>query len=422
MKLLTHTSLFMVTMSMVLFFFCGVSFYFVFKQLSADRLEGELRHEMNLVLQDPQLIMTAVDAEIPFFDRIDMDYVDSIGQSDVQFFDSLLFISNQEAHVPVRYIQFFIRMNSSPVRVRIYMSTISSDDLTERIAGLITIMAILFALGIYMLNRHVFNRTWSGFYNALKKIQLFKAGDPVPNFPDDEIDEFDDLNSELLKMSTRISSDYHNLKGFTSHATHEFQTPLAVIISKADLLMQNENYSEEQYQQLSSIQQYARQLSRMIQALSFLFKIDNQQFAELSKVRISDVISEHMNLVKEQSELRGIKLDINIEDEIEYLMHPDLADVLILNLLRNAMNHNLSDGLLKVQILGNRLVISNTGQNSPLDQNYIFGEFKKGVNSSGLGLGLSIARRIAENYNIELQYKFDNQMHNFSLVFNSSKD
>ena len=185
--------------------------------------------------------------------------------------------------------------------------------------------------------------------------------------------------------------------------------------------MQNENYSEEQYQQLSSIQQYARQLSRMTQALSFLFKIDNQQFAELSNVRISNVLREHMNLVTEQCELRGIELDINIEDEIEYLMHPDLADVLILNLLRNAMNHNLSNGFLRIHTQGNRLVISNAGQNSPLDQNYIFGEFKKGFNSSGLGLGLAIARRIAENYSIELQYKFDNQMHNFALVFNSEK-
>lgn len=417
MKLLTHTSLFMVTMSMILFFSCGVAFYFVFKQYSVNQLEMELRHDMEAVRQDPGLFLAAIDAKIPFFDRLEYSIPEKDFVNQVRFFDSLLFLGPEKAYIPVRYIQFYDWVGDTALEFRIYKSRISSDDLTERIGVLITLMAVLFALGIYILNRHVFSRTWKGFYLALKKAQIFKAGDPVPRFDEDEIDEFEELNETLSKMTARIEKDYLNLKSFTSHATHEFQTPLAVIMSKADLLLQNENYSEEQYKQIQAIQQYARQLSRLTQALSLLFKIDNQQYKEVQEIRVNDLIHKHLDLMKEQCEMRDLQLIVHTESDSVLQMNQDLADILFLNLFRNAVNHNVPGGSVRVQTSENLLQISNPGGSEALDVDRLYKEFEKGKESSGLGLGLAIVLKIVQIYHYEISYRFENQTHIFSLIF-----
>ena len=415
MKLLTHTSLFWITMSMVLFFLYGVSFYFVFRELSTNRLENELIVEKEKVMNSPAQYLDILNSNHSFIDHIIVDTIDIAHDHKLTFFDSLAYNNSTQVIEPVRCIQFETKVDSVSVRFQIHKSTISSDKFTERIVFLFGLIAILYALGLYILNRHVFTRTWKGFYSTLRKLKKFRAGKEVPDFEEDEIDEFEDLNIELRRMIKRISSDYHNLKSFTSHATHELQTPTAVIQSKAELLLQNESLTEQQLSQVNSIVQYTRQLSRTTQALSLLFKIDNQQFTQGKAVCLNDILNKNEEFLKDQCEAKNLDLKLIESAKLSIKIHYDLADVMIGNLLRNAIFHNQDGGSIKIHINSNILVISNTGSDLPLDEKKIFNDFYKGEKSGGLGLGLAIAHKIAIKHDLKLSYIFENNMHQFSL-------
>lgn len=413
---MTQTGLYMVTLSLVLFFASGVGFYFVFKTLTTKSLDKELDKNRQEVLSRFDVILGSGSEQLVFFNKIDIVPVDEIPENNVSFYDSIMPFDASEVE-PVRFIRFYASSGNENYEIKIYKSKISSDDLTVRITGLITLLALFFTLGILLLNRFGFRSTWKGFWTSLEKVQAFKAGDHPPAFESTEIDEFEALNHELLKMTGRISRDYHKLESFTSHTTHEFQTPLAVIRSKVELLMQSENLTEEQMKEIQNIDKYAGHLSRLNQSLSLLFKIENQQFGEPEELSIAELIGRHVGFINDQAELRGLKINMNLNKDAVIGMNSSLADILVLNLLRNAMVHNVPDGFVTIDLLSDRLIISNPGKEPENDPDRIFYDFVKGKSSMGLGLGLSIAKKICDQYGISLNYTYKDQIHSFILIF-----
>ncbi len=416
MKLLTHTGLFWITMSMILFFMYGVAFYFVFKELSSDRLEKELRSEMEMVLENPEQFTRIKNQAGVFFERYSVDTLEYVPEKSIIFYDSIVYNQSHQSYEPVRCIQFIVDSGELPVQFKIYKSTIPSDKLTERIVFLISLTALLFALGLYLLNRHIFTRTWKGFYTTLRNLKSYRPGNKIPEFEENEIDEFEDLNVELRRMIGRISSDYQNLQSFTSHTTHEFQTPLAVILSKAELLVQNDSLSEEQLAQVNSIIVYARQLSKVTQALSLLFKIENEQFKNTNRLDLKDVIIKSETALREECLNKNVVLRTSLNGSLEVNINEDLAGIMVGNLLRNSIIHNHDGGKLEILLNDHELRISNTGPAEALDEKSIFHEFYKGDQSGGLGLGLAIARKIADQGHLKLSYSFQKDCHIFSLI------
>ena len=416
MKLLTHTSFFWVTMSMILFFVMGIGTYFVFKELENDRLDHDLIEQMSFVLQNPETYKKSIDTQIPFFYHAHYELIEGQVVEGYLLMDSVLSFSESYTPVPVRLINFAVEVEEETYRFTLAKSTISSDALTERLIWLFTIEALLFAAGLYLLNRHVFTRTWKGFYRAIQKVKLFEAGGKVPEFDPEEIDEFEDLNSELAKMTSRINDDFTNLQSFTSHTTHEFQTPLAVIISKTDLLLQNEGFSQNQYGQIKNIQHSAKKLSRMTQALSLLFKIDNHHYPAIEKVSFKELFAHLSHWVQEQCELNGITLETDIQEDFVFQMNPELADILLANILRNAWIHSAPGGVLRVHLTVNHVLICNSAQTGALDSKTIFTEFSKGDHSGGLGLGLAVVSKIAAATDLSVNYAYLEDFHCFKIT------
>ncbi len=96
-------------------------------------------------------------------------------------------------------------------------------------------------------------------------------------------------------------------------------------------------------------------------------------------------------------------------------MNAYLADILLNNLLVNAIRHNEDGGILAVRLQPEELQISNTGPAVDLDGETIFDRFTKGGHSGGTGLGLAIVKQIADNYGFGLSYRYEAQMHIMSV-------
>jgi len=219
-------------------------------------------------------------------------------------------------------------------------------------------------------------------------------------------------------MSNSVLKDYEALKSFTENASHEIQTPLAVINSKIELLMQSENFSEPQMRHIQHIQEEVSRLSKLNQSLLLLTKIDNQQFKDHERVDIANIITRQLDNYEELMAAKEITLTKNIAGESFVMMNKTMAEILVSNLIINAIKHNIKNGTIEISADENQFTVKNTGATLSTNPGELFERFKKDkVNSESLGLGLSIVKKIADQYHFKTGYHYTNGLHTVSVFF-----
>ena len=230
------------------------------------------------------------------------------------------------------------------------------------------------------------------------------------------IDEFDELNQAIISMSTRVKSDYKDLKTFTENASHELLTPIAVINSKLDTLIQTENFSPQQSKLLNDLYSAVSRLTRLNQSLLLLVKIENHLVEGNQVVDFRKSLEEILVQFEEIFQDKELKVSAELSEK-ELHASPYLIDILLNNLLSNAIRHNYKSGKISIKLNNDQLVIQNTGENMALEDEHIFTRFHKSSHSEGSGLGLTISRQICENLNFTLNYSYNKPYHTFVLDF-----
>ena len=217
-------------------------------------------------------------------------------------------------------------------------------------------------------------------------------------------------------MTSKMISDYKNQKKFAENASHEFQTPLAIITGKIDLLLQENSLNEETMKLLVSIEEATSRLSRINKSLLLLSKIENQQYEKTDTVALLPLI-EKIKAINEDFILdKKLQFVCEPTEELYFTINSELCFILINNLIQNAIRHNVKNGQITISIKDQALLISNTGSLEPLDEVSIFERFeKKSSNVNSIGLGLAIVKEIAEANSITVLYKYEDNEHVFSL-------
>ncbi|MCL4484160.1 MAG: HAMP domain-containing histidine kinase, partial [Bacteroidetes bacterium] len=97
---------------------------------------------------------------------------------------------------------------------------------------------------------------------------------------------------------------------------------------------------------------------------------------------------------------------------------PYLAEMLIVNLVKNAVRHNVKGGKLIIEVKKDFFQVSNTGSGQPVDENLLFKRFYKSSTSpESLGLGLAIVQKICALYGFKVSYQFNEGMHCLKVDF-----
>jgi signal transduction histidine kinase len=419
MKLLTKTTLYIATLSLFLFFIMGIIFFQVLKNLSLADLNRELLDLVEVVeyhLADdplnPPLHIAGVDSlSIRKDDRIQLQ--------DELIGDTLMFDAGSGQFRTYRYLEYRSDLRGGPFRVKIFKSTAPTDKLVEKVTLMMTMMVILFLAGVFVLNRFVFANLWKDFFEALEKLREFDTAKEPVILGEQDIEEFAELKDVLEKMTRQLSRDYQELKEYTDHTTHELQTPLAVIKSKTELLIQSKNLGPDEMKLIQAINASTNQLSRLNSTLTLITRIENKQFTEIREIGVAQLLDRHLEMLQELIELRDINVTRNYTHaDLKFSMDEGLADILVTNLLKNAIVHNLDGGSIELEIGPGRLILSNDGPRLQIKEEDIFRRFarnpKKG---SSFGLGLPLVRKICESYGFIISYTYVNERHRFTLVF-----
>ena len=116
---------------------------------------------------------------------------------------------------------------------------------------------------ILMINNIVLQRLWKPFYELLDELKNYRLG-ISKSFPNTETKtkEFSDLQDAVTTLLQYSEKSYEQQKEFIGNASHELQTPLAIAISKLELLIEKENFTENQAEKIAEIMEIIERLVR----------------------------------------------------------------------------------------------------------------------------------------------------------------
>lgn len=421
MKLLTRTTLYILYFSILAFIASGFIFYLSIRTIINKQIDSSLITEKNIIQEQIEHTDTIPDFKAAFGHLIEVKIFDKVIRKKEILKDTLVITENaNDEDIPYRSLFFANNTkNNKGYTISILQQVSEKKDLLEDISTLLLILFILLMLIFVIVNYWISKRLWIPFYKSLDLINSFEiTSRKTLDFEKTDIEEFNRLNQVLDKMSEKIKTDYFNLKEFNENASHEIQTPLAVIRSKLELLSQNENLSFEQISILQSINEAVTKLSKLNKGLILISKIDNQQFTITAEVNIGEIIERFLFDFEEIIQLKKIRVIKEFDSLIVCFIDPLLAEILISNLISNAVRHNIIGGNVTIKTFPNLLVISNTGKPLLVDPETLFNRFiKHGTQTDSVGLGLSIVKKIVAFYNFKITYAYINDTHEVKVFF-----
>ena len=320
---------------------------------------------------------------------------------------------------PYRELNASILIQGNPYTYSARINLVEKEDLMKSIAILFLVIISLFLVGLFIITKRLSINLWKPFYETLNQIEKFEIDKSNhPKFTETNIEEFNRLNNSIEKLITKNTSIYHSQREFIENAAHELQTPLAVFQAKIDTLIQNADFTQEQYKMLSSLNDSVSRLNRLNKNLLLLSKMENDIYNEKQTINLKEAIEKHFDFFTEQAKAKNLIIKTEMNEAVAVKSNPVLAEILISNLFLNAIRHNVSDGQVLVTLSNHSLTFSNTGQSQTLVADKLFNRFSKSNPSEqGNGLGLAIIKKIADQNNWKISYSFANNFHSFSVAF-----
>lgn len=415
MKLSTQYNRVNLLTSVVILIITGLIYYLVIHLILTNKLDKDLVVEENEIkeytrtYQKLPLPATYLDQQVSY--RIARN-----NNVEIREFGYTTYLNPKEnKQEPGRSLVTTLNLKGKKIVVTITKSRVESEDLV-RIILLITIAVTLFLLiTLLIINRFVMSRLWKPFYNILSRMKGFEVT-KMENISEEptRIDEFNELNISVNAMAKKVRQDYKELRSFTDNASHEMMTPLAVINSKLDSLLQTESFTEQQGALLEDIYHAIGKLSRLHQSLLLLAKIENNLISDAQKIDLKELIEMKIRQFQELFERNDLKISFNLSN-CQVTMSRYLADILLNNLLSNALRHNVLGGKIVIELSRNKIVVSNTGKNLN-NKGHLFDRFSKSNESEGMGLGLAISKQICNLYGFNIEYKYQEGLHFFEVI------
>ncbi len=278
-------------------------------------------------------------------------------------------------------------------------------------------MCLVLGVSIFIIMRLVPQRLWRPFYSTLDIISRFKVEDcKVPTFSETKVREFSQLNTILKQILSQSVNSFKVQKEFTENASHELQTPLAVVQGKLDLLLQNNDVTEEQSELLQDIYQEIRRMSQLNQNLLLLARIENVQYKMNSYVDIGEKLNAMIPTLETIAD--GIKINADVHTGCSVDCNEVLLESMISNLVVNALRHNVNGGAIDIIFKDRHMAIANKSCEPALDPNNVFKRFHRNSETQkGNGLGLAIVKSICDYHHWKISYSYADGKHVFMVKY-----
>jgi two-component system, OmpR family, sensor kinase len=231
-------------------------------------------------------------------------------------------------------------------------------------------------------------------------------------------DELGSLAAAFNDLLARLEQSFERQRRFMADASHELRTPVAILRGEAEVALENPSRAAGEYREaLATVRQEARRLTKIIEDLFTLTRADaGQHPLARTDFYFDELAAECVQSVRTLAAAKNLHLRSEITPEIQVHADELLMRRMILNLLDNAIKYTPTGGAVAVSCLAQggqcQLTISNAGPGIPPElQRRVFERFFRAdpartqteQDGGGAGLGLSIARWIAEAHEGRLE-------------------
>jgi signal transduction histidine kinase len=228
-----------------------------------------------------------------------------------------------------------------------------------------------------------------------------------------QIEELRPVIKSMTEMLARLQRAFAQQREFLGNAAHELKTPVAVLKSTLQSLLQRPR-SLEEYQ--AGLQQSLQDLERLEQLLQWMLRLARaEQWAhgalrrDLAVIDINATCEEAVERARQLAESRHTALQLSLDGPIPFRADPEDLQLVWTNLLENAVRYSPDNSTVEVAVTrheagGPRITFQDNGRGIPQqDLPHIFERFYRGDHSrtrstGGFGLGLALAKALVEAY------------------------
>jgi signal transduction histidine kinase len=415
MKLLNYTGRNYLRFSAIIFLIAGIAIYWMIISLINEEIDERLFFDRERIAQN--IKSGKETASIPPVLEIKL-LSDSLPLG-IKFRDTLMIEPLEQEHENFRELVTVEKINDKYYKISVRQKLIETEDYIFSIGLPLGSALILVLFSVWWLNRILSKKAWLPFFENLEILRKFSLDeDKAVSLKQSDIHEFRQLNIAIEKLTDYVRKEYSVLKQFTENASHEIQTPLAIISSKLEEALQSPELPGDSAAAIISAFNAAGRLSKLNKSLLLMTKIDNKQFKKTEEINLEKLTNDILIELEDLVQLK--KLKIYKSGNCNFAINADffLTDTLFRNLIWNSIKHNIHGGKINIACSENEFCIENTGKHEIKEPKTMFGRFVKGEHSSSSpGLGLSIVKQVCDTYGWVISYTTENNIHKFKIKF-----
>lgn len=247
------------------------------------------------------------------------------------------------------------------------------------------------------------------FYQIIDK-KLNNVNDPVHyNYTSikTSTQDFKLLDESICALMKKISNQIITQKQFISNVSHELLTPISLMMSRLENLLNDEKLSDRGMNKIVASLKTLRRLKSIIHSLLLISKVEHNQYDKNDTIIVCKVVEGIYEELEDRLLERNISFTNKLKQKFELVGNETLVHILCTNLINNAIKYNkingqviISDSLTPDAYF---LYIKDKGIGMNFDEiNLAFSRFEKlgTTEADSHGLGLAIVKSIAAFHNI----------------------
>ncbi|WP_316815917.1 HAMP domain-containing sensor histidine kinase [Pedobacter nyackensis] len=249
------------------------------------------------------------------------------------------------------------------------------------------------------------------FYQIIDQ-KLNKVNDPI-NFNYKPVKtttaDFRILDQSISVLMNKIATLFLTEKEFIANVSHELLTPLSVLSTRLENLLNDEQLSPEGENKLFACLKTLNRLKAIINSLLLISKVENNQYNKPDIISVRDTVAEVYEELEHRLLMMKLKMHFNLSEDHTFTGNKSLFHILITNLVNNAIKYNKPSGSViiynEVHNQTYTLVIADTGIGMDpelVEAAFIRFEKLQSEKADSHGLGLAIVRSIATFHNIKV--------------------